>query len=331
MKFQDYYEILGVKRDASAEDIKKAYRKLALKWHPDRHQGEQAKQEAQKTFQRMSEAYEVLSDPEKRKKYDQFGKDWQHGQEFRPPPGGRTMSPQEFEELFGKSGGFSEFFESMFGDEMRRRSGGGRRSHARYRHRGADIRAELPLSVGEAIRGGKRSFELPATKSCPHCGGVGTLDNERVCPVCGGVGQVRHNVKVEVAIPKPVQDGASLRLRGLGEPGEEGGEAGDLYLTIRLQADARHRIVGRDIEADIDIAPWEALTGRKVDVATPDGEVVLNVPKDARAGLRLRIPGRGVADAQGARGDFYAVVRLVLPEGLSERQRKLILEAGGAA
>ena len=328
MEFQDYYEILGVARDASPADIKQAYRKLALKWHPDRHQGE-AKTEAEKTFQRISEANEVLSDPEKRSKYDQFGEHWEQGQEFRPPPGGRTMSREEFEEAFGRDGGFSDFFAQMFGDELRRGFQQSRGTHPRFRHRGADVRAELPLAIGDAIAGGTRRFTIPASMACTQCGGVG-LANDHVCPVCGGLGRLRRDRTVDVTIPAQARDGMSLRLKGMGEPGEPGGEAGDLYLTIRLESGGAYRCVGADIEMDVDVAPWDVLKGIKVDVKTPDGELVVKVPAGARSGSRLRVPGKGLADGRGGRGDFYVVVRHALPERLTERQRGLIMQAGEA-
>lgn len=328
MKFQDYYEILGVARGASADDIKKAYRKLALKWHPDRHQGN-GKKEAEDKFKRISEAYEVLSDPDKRQKYDQFGENWQHGQEFRPPPGGRTMSPEEFEQAFGGSGGFSDFFRSMFGEDMRRGSAGRFTRHARYRHRGADVRAELEVSVLDAVRGGKHSFEIPVTASCSRCGGVGMI-GDHVCPSCGGVGQVSSRKTVDLTIPKGVRDGMQMRLKGLGEPGDEGGEGGDLMLTLRLASDDVYRVHGADVEADVPVAPWEAVAGCKVDVRTLDGVATVSVPPETRAGARLRMRGRGLEDGRGVRGDFYVVIRLALPDALTERQRELLKETAGA-
>ena len=153
MQFQDYYEVLGVARDASADDIKKAYRKLALKWHPDQHAGGE-REEAEHRFKSISEAYEVLSDPEKRAPYDRFGENWEHGQEFQPGFGERTMSREEFEAAFGGGGGFSDFFQSMFGDQFRSDFGGRPGTQARYGHRGADARAELTLGMGDALRGG---------------------------------------------------------------------------------------------------------------------------------------------------------------------------------
>jgi DnaJ-class molecular chaperone len=344
VKFQDYYEVLGVPRTASADVIRKAYRKLALTWHPDRHKGKGKDQaQAETTFKRISEAYEVLSDPDKRTKYDRFGEHWKHGQEFQPPPGtgdGRRMSPEEFSELFGDQGaGFSEFFTSMFGEGFRPAGGGAggsartrhrRFRHRRFRHRGADLAAELALTVGEALATDrKRGFELPVTSACERCGGVGFV-GEHVCPLCVGVGSVRRQRRVDLALPRAVRDGLTLRLKGLGEPGEAGGETGDLLLTLRLRGDAVYRCLGDDIEADVPVAPWEAQAGARVDVRTPDGVVSLSVPARCRAGQRLRLRGRGLDDGRGGRGDFLAVIRLALPDEPSERQQELIRQLADA-
>lgn len=343
MEFQDYYELLGVKRDATPEELKKAYRKLALKWHPDRHKGD-SREEAEAKFKRISEANEVLSDPETRAKYDRLGQNWKQGEPFTPPSGGggrpggspggaRQMTPEEFEELFGERGGFSDFFQQNFGEEYGRsftdRGRAAGAHHPRYKHRGADVRAELPLGLGDALRGGRRAFEIPALVSCPRCGAVGSVGSH-VCPTCVGVGTIRRDKTVDVAIPKDVRDGMTLRLAGLGEPGEEGGEAGDLLLTIRLTSDKTHRLVGRDLEVDLPVTPWEALFGASVHVTTPDGAVTLAVPADTKAGARLRLRGKGLADGKGARGDLLAVVRLTLPDRLTDRQRELLRELSAA-
>jgi DnaJ-class molecular chaperone len=328
MRFQDYYELLGVSRDASPDDIKKAYRKLAMKYHPDRNVGPGAA-EAEANFKRISEAYEVLSDPEKRSRYDRFGEHWQHGQEFQPPPGQRTMTREEFEQAFGGAGAFSDFFQSMFGDLAARDLRGARARHPRYRHRGADVRAELELSPGQAIAGGTKSFEVPAEAACPRCGGVGFVANH-VCPTCGGVGQVREHRQVELKIPADVRDGQMLRLRGLGGAGEHGGEAGDLLLTLRLRSDDVYRVHGSDIEADVSIAPWEAIDGTKIDVRTARGTAVATIPAGTSAGAKLRLRGQGFADGRGGHGDVVLVVRLALPDGLTDRQRALLREAARA-
>jgi len=325
LKFQDYYEVLGVARDAPQDGIKKAYRKLALEWHPDRHQGgspEQAEQ-AEQTFKRISEAYEVLSDADKRAKYDKFGQDWKQGQDFEPAPGQRTMSREEFEAAFGGSGGFSDFFQEMFGGQFRGNFQGGPRQHARYHHRGADVRADLSLKVSDALRGGKRQFEIPARASCPSCGGTGFLQ-EHVCPSCGGVGQVHQRKQVELTLPEELRDGLKLRLKGLGEPGEAGGENGDLHLRLRLRDDDSYRVQGLDLEARVPLTPWEALRGASVDVRTARGLVTVTVPPDTRTGQRLRLRGQGFASGKGGHGDCHVRIELDLPAQLSDEQKELL-------
>lgn len=330
MKFQDYYEILGVPRDGSEEQIKQAYRKLALKWHPDRHHGEE-KEKAEVEFKHITEAHEVLSDPEKRSRYDRFGENWEHGQDFQPPPGARTMSREEFSKMFGEGGGFSDFFTSMFGDHVRQGFGGGPTQHRRFKHRGSDVRAELRLPLGRAIEGGRSSFEVPASTACLRCGGVGFVE-DHVCPSCGGVGQVRAMKKVDLTIPENVCDGMTLRLKGLGETGIDGGEQGDLYLTLTLESDDVYRRRGSNVEADVGVAPWELVDGAKIDVQTPDGVVVVTVPPDTRVGSKLRLKERGLPADGGRKGDFFAVLRCVLPEPTSDEQKDLLrkLKEGGS-
>jgi len=384
MQFQDYYEVLGVPRKASADDIKKAYRKLALKWHPDRHKGK-AQAAAEVRFKQISEAYEVLSDSEKRSKYDRFGEHWKHGQEFAAPGGGfggagggargfgggpggagagggRTLTPEEFARLFGGAGrrggagnaggaggmggfpgagssggagGFSDFFSSLFGDESggvggsgAGRARGGRGGPAGPQ-RGADARAELSLPVSDAIRGGRRSFEIPVRTTCQRCDGTGFL-GEHVCPACVGVGTRAGSKHVDLTIPAAVRDGLTLRLRGLGEPGDSGGESGDLYLTLRLEDDDIYQVHDGDLVAEVPIAPWEALSGARIDVRTPHGVATLTVPPNTRSGSRLRLRGQGLHDAGTGRGDLLAVIRHALPAELSPRQRELIAELGRA-
>lgn len=204
MKFQDYYERLGIPRDADEDAVKKAYRKLALKWHPDRHkEADRARAEAE--FKQISEAYEVLSDAEKRLEYDRLAGGRRQGEEFAPPPGARSMTPEEFEAAFGGSGGFSDFFQEMFGGKVRDDFARGPRAHARYRYRGADVRADLHLAISDVLAGGKRTFEFPARLSCPLCGGTGGVD-EHVCPSCGGVGAVQKRRTVELTIPDGARD-----------------------------------------------------------------------------------------------------------------------------
>lgn len=326
MKFQDYYAALGVARTATQGEIKKAYRALAMKSHPDR-QPEAKRAAAAEEFKRINEAYEVLSDPEKRKRYDQFGEHWEHGQEFAPPPGQRTMSREEFEQAFGGRGGFSDFFANLFGDDVRRDFAGQSARHARFRQRGADVHAELALAATQAVVREKSAFVVPATAPCTRCGGVGFV-GEHVCPTCGGVGQVRTEKRIELALPADVRDGLVLRLKGLGEPGE-GAPAGDLLLTLRLASDERYRVLGNDLECDVEVTPWDALAGTRAEVRTTQGTATVNLPAETAAGKRLRLRGQGFADGAGGRGDVFAVVRFVLPAQLTPRQRELLLELAG--
>jgi DnaJ-class molecular chaperone len=335
MKFQDYYKVIGVPRSASADEIKKAYRKLAMKFHPDRYKGKDP-EKAEEKFKHLSEAYEVLSDPEKRKLYDQFGENWKHGQDFQPPPGGpqgfsgagRGEGFQGFGGGFGQGSPFSDFFETYFGQNYKK-GFGGKTGHARFRQKGADLRAELSIPIQVAIRGGKSSFEFGAIGTCPTCGGVGFVESH-VCPTCGGTGKIRERKTIDLKIPGDIRDGLKMRLRGLGEPGIEGGEKGDLLLTLRIQADSTYHQKGSDIYAWVAIAPWEAVFGAKVEVRTPDGVVVVSVPKESHSGQKLRLRGKGFHTAKGGRGDFYVELRIALPEQLSEKQRQLLAEMAKA-
>lgn len=343
MEFQDYYQVLGVARDAKPDGIKKAYRRLALKWHPDQVKEGDDVAVAEAQFRRISEAYEVLSDSEKRAKYDRFGENWEQGQEFDPGAaygaqgagggGGSegSMSREEFEKTFGGGGGFSDFFSGMFGEDVRRDFGGrASQSHPRYSHRGADARAELHLAIGVALAGGKRSFKVPARAACPSCGGTGFLE-EHVCPACGGVGQVRRELEVDLKLPNDPRDGMVLRLGGLGEPGAGGGPPGDLQLVLRLDADDTYRMAGSILEASLPLAPWEAARGLKLDVRTARGVVTLTVPAGTAAGKRLRLRGQGLATSnKGDHGDMEVVVALALPDPLSARQVELLDEMAEA-
>ena len=344
MKFQDYYQTLEVARTATADEIKRSYRRLAKEWHPDRHPPAKRKA-AEERFKAIAEAWEVLADPEKRKRYDQLGEHWRHGQDFAPPPGEsgpfRNVSPEEFMRMFGGAGGgargggggFSDFFAQMFGDLFQQQgqgggggpfasggpAGGGRRAG----QRGADVEASLELTVGEALLGGKKSLALQASVPCERCDGEGRLQRH-ACPACGGLGQQRRDKTVDLAIPKDVRNGQVLRLRGLGEPGDAG--SGDLLLQVELVADDVYRLRGEDVEADVVIAPWEMLAGAKVDVQVPGGVATAKIPAGARAGSRLRLRGQGLVRDDGQRGDLLLVVRYGLPETLTPRQQQLLTE-----
>jgi len=307
MQFQDYYTTLGVSRTASADEVKQAYRKLAKEWHPDKHPAEK-RAEVEQKFSAISEAHEVLSDSEKRKRYDSFGAQWRQGQDFQPPPGGgggyHQVDPEEFARMFGGAGGgggggFSDFFAQMFGDMFAGRGGGGG-GRQRVPPRGHDAEAEMAIDIGLALLGGKRSFVIEGP------GGPRTID---------------------LTIPKLSRDGQVMRLRGLG--GEGPGGAGDLLLRLRLEDDDVYRRRGGDIEADVVVAPWDLVDGTSVEVTVPGGTASARIPAGTRAGERLRLRGQGLPRVEGGEpGDLLLVVRLGLPEQLSDRQQELLRELG---
>lgn len=344
MKFQDYYTTLGVSRTATPDEIKRAYRKLAKEWHPDRHPPAKRK-EVEDKFKAIAEAHEVLSDPEKRKRYDALGEHWRHGQEFEGgfggapggggPGGYRTVSPEEFARMFGGrggmgggggNGGFSDFFSQMFGDMFAGQ--GGPRADGRERAqaaRGDDAEAEIEVKVGDALLGGKKPFTLAIRTPCEACEGEGRI-GRRTCPACGGLGSAQREQSIDLTIPKDARDGMVVRLRGLGAPGDAG--PGDLLLTLRLVGDDVYRLRGDDVEADVVVAPWELLDGTSVDVAVPAGTVTAKLPAGTKAGQKLRLRGQGLARADGSRGDLFLVVRLGLSEPLTDAQKDLLRQLG---
>jgi DnaJ-class molecular chaperone len=327
-KTKDYYEVLGIKRGASEDEIKKAYRKLARKFHPDLNPGDKT---AEEQFKGLQQAYDVLSEPENRKLYDQYGENWravkagagvpptgwEGGQRTagRPPPGGFDFNEFDFSGFGGGSaGGFD------FGDLFGR---GGR--SARRSSRGQDVEAELELSLEEAHRGGRRTLQLQAAETCPTCNGAGVKDNQP-CPTCGGAGQVLRPKTIEVNIPAGVRDGSTIRLAGQGGAAMNGGQPGDLYLHIRLRPHPAFTVRGDDFEIELPIAPWEAVLGAKVEVPTIDGKVELTVPPGAQSGQRLRLRGQGLNKRKGGRGDEYVRLKIVVPKEITAEERKLFEE-----
>ena len=269
MQFKDYYETLGVGRTASQDDIKRAYRRLARKYHPDVSK----ERNAEARFKEIGEAYEVLKDSEKRTAYDRFGKDWKHGQEFRPPPGW----DRQFN--FGGSGfsdasGFSEFFETLFGRGGIHGAGGPMRAKGNDR----DVRIEIPLE--DAYRGATRNITI-------------------------------RGRTLSVKIPKGITEGQRIRLGGQGGAGPGGGPAGDLYLTVNHAAHPLFRADGRDVHLKLPIAPWEAALGATVAVPTLGGQVDLKIPRRSRAGQALRLKGRGLPGRPS--GDQYVTLEIVAP------------------
>ncbi len=307
VKFQDYYATLGVGRKASPEEIKKAYRKLARKYHPDVNQDK----EAEEKFKQINEAYEVLEDPEKRKLYDQLGADWKAGQDFKPPPGWEDVH-FEFRtgpgaEAFDFGSGFSDFFEILFGSRMR---GGGRATGGRasWVMRGQDQEAEIEVSLEDAYHGATRTITLQSHE----------IDAQ---------GQVRPTVQnLQVKIPPGVTDSTRIRLSGKGGAGMGGGPAGDLYLKVRITPHSRFRVEGHDLLVDVPVTPWEAALGATVEVPVMDGTVNLKIPAGTQSGQKLRLRGKGLPKKGSERGDLFARVTIAVPKDLSAKERELFSE-----
>ncbi len=339
VKFQDYYEILGVDRNASEKEIKNAYRKLARKWHPDLHSAGE-KEKAEEEFKKINEAYEVLSDPEKRKQYDQLGSNWKHGQDFSGFQQGHTdmggvhfytsgdFSGSDFEDIFG--GGFSEFFRMFFGEGAAAGTAGrssrsgfadggaGRRGTVR----GEDVESEIELSLEEAYRGGTKSIRVSGSAVCTGCGGSG-IAGQSFCARCGGTGSTPEEKTLEVQIPPGVKEGSRIRLKGQGGAGLGKGPKGDLYLKVRLRPHPVFRLKGENVETDVVVRPEQALFGDKIPVQTLDGKVTLNVPPNSHNGSKLRLRGKGFPKKDKSRGDQH--IRLVIdtPSDMSEEEKNL--------
>jgi len=316
VQFKDYYEVLGVAKTASEDQIRQAFRKLARKHHPDVNPGDKS---AEEKFKDLNEAYEVLSDPEKRKRYDQLGPNWKAGEGFTPPPGWQPAGGDGggYADAFGGAGAgdFSEFFESLFG--RRRAPGGG------FRMRGQSVEAELTLTLEEAHRGGTRRIQIDALETCTECHGTGAKDG-KTCPVCRGAGLVRRPKTVDVTIPKGTREGMTIRLAGYGEPGSNGGPPGDLLLHVHLRPHALFELAGDyDVQVELPVAPWEAALGAKVAVPTLDGSVEMTIPANSQGGQRMRLRGQGMNRRAGGRGDQFVKLKLVNPPKLTAGEKEL--------
>jgi curved DNA-binding protein len=296
VEFRDYYKIMGVDRNATQDEIKRAYRKLARKYHPDISK----EPDAEKKFKEMGEAYEVLKDPEKRAAYDQLGKNYKAGQDFTPPPGwdaGFEFSGGGFGRA--DTSAFSDFFESLFGHGFTRGHGRAGGFHAR----GQDHHAKILIDLEDAIHGASRKISLQVPEVSPE-----------------GVVQTRSRT-LNVNIPKGVRQGQQIRLAGQGEPGIGDGERGDLYLEIEFRPHAYYHVEGRDIYLDLPVTPWEAALGATVKVPTPTGVVEMKIPAGSRAGKKMRLKGRGIPGK--TTGDFYVVLQISLPDADSEKAKAL--------
>jgi curved DNA-binding protein len=296
MQFKDYYQTLGVVRDATAEDLKKAFRKLARKYHPDVSK----EADAELRMREINEAYAVLSDPEKRAAYDQLGRGYQPGQDFRPPPdwdagfefSGQGFSPHE-------AADFSDFFAELFG---RMGGAGARRAHAGFRVQGEDHHAKVLLDLEDAFSGATRQITL------------------RV-PQVDAQGRVRLVTRtLNVKIPRGVRAGQVIRLAGQGAPGADGGPPGDLLLEVQFKPHPRLRVDGRDLHLTLPVAPWEAALGAIIPVALPQGSVKVRIPEGAQSGRQLRVRGHGIPSQPP--GDLLLDLQVVLPPATTPKARQ---------
>lgn len=299
MEFRDYYKVLGVARDASPDDIKKAYRKLARKYHPDVSK----EPDAESRFKEVAEAYEALSDPEKRAAYDRLGSDWRTGQDFQPPPGWQARGAGQtraHEFTASDAAQFSEFFESLFGTGPR-----GFGAFDEFEHdassMGRDHHARIAIDLEDAVHGATRQLSLRE-------------------PTIDASGRVTMQERVlSVRIPPGVRSGQHIRLAGQGDPGR-GGQRGDLYLEVVLNPHPLYRVDGKDLNLTLPVTPWEAALGGEVEVPTPAGRVSMTVPANSANGRRLRLKGRGLPG--NPPGDLYAELQIAWPPADSQKARE---------
>lgn len=299
MEYRDYYAVLNIEKSASQDEIRRAYRKLARKYHPDLNKD----QGAEEKFKEVAEAHEVLIDPEKRAAYDQLGQASQPGHDFRPPPDWNEGF--EFSNGAGRGGAsayeFSDFFESLFGDAYRQQRGA--HAGARFHARGQDHHARVLINLEDAFKGAKLTISLKVPQL--------TEDGHLI---------VKER-KLEVSIPKGVREGQHIRLKKQGAPGLGDAGPGDLYLEIHFRPHSFYHAEGTDIYLDLPVTPWEAALGGKVKVPTPDGVVDLTIPAGSIQGRKLRLKGRGLPARPP--GDLYAVVQIALPSTDNEKAKEL--------
>ncbi|HXA08550.1 MAG TPA: J domain-containing protein [Chthoniobacterales bacterium] len=308
VQFRDYYETLGVSKAAGADEIKSAFRKLARQHHPDMAKPKE-KAAAEEKFKQINEAYEVLSDPEKREKYDQLGADWNQPGGFQPPPGwGRGGAGGGFRRAAGDNGGvefefggtgFSDFFEAFFGGGRGESAfGGGFGRRPATAERGQDVEADIMVTLEEALHGSTRQVSLRR----------------------GGSEKVET---YQVKIPRGVHEGQRIRLAGQGEAGARGGTHGDLFLRVRIARHPDFAVEGSDLIHEVTLEPWLAVLGTEIEVSTLEGDRRLKIPPGTQSGQRFRLRGRGLPTVAGARGNLYVVTQIAIPKKLSETERKL--------
>jgi molecular chaperone DnaJ len=315
MANKDYYQILGVSRNASEKEIKQAYRRLARKHHPDLNPGDKS---AEARFKEINAAYEVLSNPEKRKKYDQFGDQWEYAEQFA-----KAGDQQRVRWDSGKGGATFEYgdlgniFSSLFGNAG---TGSGMRRGAQ---RGQDIESPIEVSLEEAYRGSTRVVQLEAEEPCTACGGIGRVGN-RVCTICNGTGGKAVPKRLEVKIPAGVKDGSRIRIAGEGAPGHAGGSKGDIYLVVKVLPHKLFERKGDDLYAEVAVPLAAAILGGEVGLATLNGNLSLKIPPETQNGKVFRLAGKGMPQLGNANyGNLFARVKVVLPTNLTEEERRL--------
>ena len=326
MAGKDYYNLLGVKRDATEQQIKSAYRKLARKHHPDVNPGDKS---AEAKFKEINEAHEVLSDKGKRKKYDQFGDQWQHADQFTNA-GGQQRQQNAYRD-FGQGGGqggaqnvrFEEGdLESLFGNLF-----GGARSGTSGRQtrqrQGRDIEQPVEVTLEEAYQGANRILNFESQQACPTCGGTGRIA-KMACSACRGSGTLAGMKQIEVKIPPGVTDGSRVRIAGKGEQGSAGASSGDLYLVISVKPHHLFERKGDDLYVDVPVPLTLAMLGGETQVPTLKGKLALKIPPETQNGRVFRLAGQGMPHLRGSsRGDLLAKVKAVLPTELSHEEKKL--------
>jgi molecular chaperone DnaJ len=350
---RDYYEVLGVARDATADQIKSAYRKAAMQYHPDRNPGK--KDEVEHKFRESTEAYSVLSDAQRRETYDRFGHAGLGNRGFDPSSGFNATIFEEFSDIFGDIFGFEDVF-----------GGGRRRGRGQRGQRGADLRYDMSLSFEDAATGVNTKIHVSRMESCESCKGTGAKPGSglsacttcggrgqmsysqgffsitRTCPACQGAGQVireacaecrgqgriQRERSLEVGVPAGVDSGTRLRIAGQGEPGTNGGPAGDLYIFLEVKEHAIFERRGADLFCTIPVSITQASLGTNIRVPTLKGEENLDIPEGTQSGQIFRLKGKGLPNPHGGRGDLYVNIRVVIPSRVSKEQRRILEQLG---
>jgi DnaJ-class molecular chaperone len=314
---RDYYQVLGLSRTASADDIKKAYRRLARQYHPDLHSGSK-KGEMERKFKELNEAHEVLSDPDKRKKYDQYGAQWEQAEAYdkaRQQAGAEGFNWQQQSGGGFRAEDYSDIFENLFSG--RGRAGAGRG----FSVPGEDLEAEVELTLREVLSGVTKRVSLREPIPCPTCQGTGALRG-RTCPTCFGAGSTTELKTIEVKIPAGVQEGTRVRVGGKGQPGSNAGKRGDLYLHVTIKPDPIFRRQGSDIHVTLPVYPWEAALGAEVMAPTLSEPVRVKVPAGSKAEGKLRLKDKGLPSASGY-GDLFLNLQIVLPPTVTDEEQSL--------